>query len=232
MKFPYIVKRTLAVFCFLFAANIIQAQAGKKTVRFNEIMLNSFISGNSFGVQRNLSAGITLGKRFGLNAGPTFNRGFQKNTGGIISAHYYMVNDNESFNGHFRLISILSLQRMRNQSLCNNVVALEEQMAFNMKNDEKTDFYQMRYMGWEGSAGIGFAYRCNFGLMIRAEASLCYYTVNRQSCKEINTFHDENGTSLRLGFGIGWSIPKKLSSDLAKPKASEDDSVLLLQHIE
>lgn len=219
MKLTCKLKYILAAFSFLLAANTIQAQTGKRTVRLSEIMLNSAVSGNSFGVQRNPSIGISIGKRFGLSGGPTYNRGFQKNTGAIISALYYMVSDNESYSGHFRLTTVVSLHRMQNQSLNKDAVALEQQMAFNMKNDESADFYNLRYKGWEAAAGLGFAYRCNFGLLIRADVSLCYYTVDQQSCYEINSFYDEGDTSLRLGFGIGWSLARKKTTQQASVNA-------------
>ncbi len=208
MKFPYTIRIIPVAFCLLLLATTSSAQT-KKTIRFSEIMLNSSVSGNSFGVQRNPAVGITIGKRFGLSAGPTYNRGFQKNTGAMISARYFMVSDNESYGGHFRLAAVMSLHRMINQSLTKDVVALEQEMAFNMKNDEAASFDEMRYKGWEAAAGIGLAYRCHFGLMIRAEVALCYNKVDKQSGFDINSFHEENGSSLRLGFGIGWAVPSK-----------------------
>ncbi|MEO5645265.1 MAG: hypothetical protein ABIQ40_11645 [Bacteroidia bacterium] len=224
---PYTIKNIITAFCLLFAVSTLQAQTAVRKVKINEIILNSYVSGNSFGVQRNAAVGFSIGKHFGLSMGPTFNRGFQKNTGGLVSARYYMVSNNESDNKHLQLISIVSFERMQNQSLSQNVVELEQQMAFNMKNDEAFDFSVMRYKGWEAAAGIGLAYRCDFGLLISAEASLCYYSSERTTSNQVNTFHDENGTSLRLGFGIGWSIGK-----ITTPKVSLGEPVLLLQRIE
>ena len=170
MKFAYTIRKILAACGILLVANTISAQTPKRTVRFNEIMLNSFVSGNSFGIQRNPAVGILIGKRFGLSGGPSYNRGFQKNTGAMISARYFIVKDNESYCGHFRLTAVMTFHRMLNQSLTKNVIAVEQQMAFNMNNDESADFNELRYKGWEAAAGIGLAYRCRFGLLVRAEA--------------------------------------------------------------
>lgn len=226
MKFTYKSITILAAFSLLLATNTISAQTVKKKVRFNEFMLNSYVSGNRFGVQRNPSVGILIGKRFGFSAGPTFNRGFQKSTGTLISLRYYMMSDNESYTGHLRLSTVISFHRMQNQSLSKNALALEQQMAFNMKNDESTNFSELRYKGWEAAAGIGLAYRCQFGLLIRADVSLCYYTSDKQSCYEINSFYVEDDTSLRLGFGLGWSIPVKTTL-----RASANAKALSVQYI-
>ena len=211
MKHLYNAKSILAIFCFLIVIGTLNAQNGNKKFRFKEVLLNSFVSGNSFGVQRNPSVSFLAGKRLEFAAGPTFNRGFQKNTGELISTRYYFIRDNESYNGHFLLASVFSFHRMHNQSLSKGVIELEQQMAFNMKNDESAPFHQLSYKGWELAAGIGCAYRCSFGMIVRAEAALCYYETQLQTHLEINTFHEERGTSLRLGFAIGWTISKKPS---------------------
>jgi hypothetical protein len=211
MKYFYHTRILFAAICFAFALNTANAQAKQKPVRLHGIMLNSCISGNSFGVQRNPSLEIAIGKRLVMGGGPVFNRNFGKNTGSLFNARYYLVRDEDSYNGHFRLAAVATFQRMHNQSLCKDVLELERQMAFNMKNDEVGSFCEMRYKGWEASAGIGLSYRFNFGMTMRAEAALCYYTTYRSTNLPLNAFHDENGTSLRLGCGIGWSFGKKVT---------------------
>jgi hypothetical protein len=212
----------LAAFCFLLAVNVTNAQ----TIRLQEISLNSTISGNSFGVQRNISAGFLIGRRLQLSAGPVFDRGFRKNTGVLLNASYFLVQSYESYNGHFKLSAVVTLERLYNQSLCKNIVTLEERMAFNMKNDESTDFSSMRYKGWEASAGIGCAYRFGFGMILRGDIGLSFYTTSHGTIPGLDVFHDETGTSLRLGFGIGWSLNGKLI-----PKVSGDAPVVKVRCI-
>ncbi|MDQ3112348.1 MAG: hypothetical protein M3R17_20905 [Bacteroidota bacterium] len=208
MKNTFTRKNLVAAFCFLFAAHA----ANSQTIRLKEIMLNSFLSGNSFGVQRSISAGFLIGKRLEISGGPTFSRGFQKNTGEVMSVRYYVVRDHESYSGKLRLSSTFTLQRMHNQSLSQNAIYLEQQMAFNMKNDESTSFATLRYKGWEATAGIGSSYRFNFGMILRGEIGLSYYaTTITNDNTTLHAFHDESGTSLRLGFGIGWALGRKIT---------------------
>ena len=203
---------TKILFAALCVAATTSTSAQTKNFRLKEISLNSFVSGNSFGVQRNPSLAVSIGKRVEISAGPTFNRRFCKNTGGLISARYYFVRDHESYNGHLRLSSVVTFQRMYNQALNKEALALEHCMAFNMKNDELARFDEMRYRGWEAAAGIGCAYQCYFGMIVRAEASLCYFGTQKQTHTEIHSFHEENGTSLRLSFTVGWTIKGKPSA--------------------
>jgi hypothetical protein len=205
-------KSLIAALCVVATTS---SSAQTKNFRLKEVSMNSFISGNSFGVQRNPAAGFLIGKRVEISAGPTFNRGFCKNTGGLLSMRYYFVRDNESYNGHLRLSSVVTLQRMHNQSLNKEAQLLEQRMAFNMKNDELARFDEMKYSGWEAAAGISCAYQCYYGMVIRAEASLCYFGTQKQTHKEIHSFHEENGTSLRLGFTVGWTIKGKPNAPAA-----------------
>lgn len=209
MKYFTTTKAIFAALCFMLATNALHAQPAKFPVRLKEIMLNSYISGNSFGVQRNPSIAFSIGNHFELGGGPSFDRGFNKNTGGLVSLRYNMVGDNESYNGRLRLSSIVTVQRMHSQSLCKDVLELEQKMANTMRNDESANFCDLRYKGWETSAGVGFSYRCGFGMTMRAEVALCYYTTDRSTNLQLNPFHDEDGSSLRLGFGIGWSLAGK-----------------------
>jgi hypothetical protein len=199
----------LAAIGFAFVSITMPAQSKKAPVHLHGIMLNSAISGNSFGVQRNIAIDISIGQRLVIGGGPVFNRNFNKSTGALFNAKYYFVRDQDSYNGHFRLASVVSLQRMHNQSLSKEVLELEQRMANTMKNDEAGSFCEMRYKGWEASAGIGLSYRFDFGMIMRTEIALCYYTTERCSRSPLNAFHEESGTSLRLGFGIGWSFGKK-----------------------
>jgi hypothetical protein len=229
MKHFTTTRTIFAALGFIFAANLLNAQPAKQPVRLKEIMLNSYISGNSFGVQRNPSIAFSIGNHFELAGGPSFNRGFHKNTGGLMSLRYNMVGDNESYNGRLRLSSIVTVQRMHRQSLSKEVVALEQKMAYTMSNSESASFCDLRYKGWETSAGVGFSYRCAFGMTMRAEVALCYYTTDRSTQLQLNPFHDENGTSLRLGFGIGWSFAGKAP---ITPPAFEYELTVMEQYTE
>lgn len=185
------------------------AQPAKFPIRMNQLMLNSTISGNGFGVQRNPALGISIGKRLVICAGPVFDREFRKNTGALISSRYFLVREGESYNGHLRLSATLSLQQMHNQSLSINAVMREQMEAFNMKNDESARFSELRYKGWEASAGFGCSYQFGFGMILRADVGVCYFTTTQQTHREITSFREANSSSLRLGLGIGWTLHRE-----------------------
>ena len=212
----------MAVLPLLIAMSSLGAQPARFPIHMNQLMLNSTISGNGFGVQRNPALGVSIGKRLVVCAGPVFDREFRKNTGALISSRYFLVRDEESYSGHFRLSAVVSLQQMYNQSLSENAVMREQMAAFNMKNDESARFSELRYKGWEASAGFGCSYQFGFGMILRADVSACYFSTTQQTHIQINSFRDAHDSSLRLGLGIGWSLhrtrltPKASSSGLAK----------------
>jgi hypothetical protein len=105
-------------------------------------------------------------------------------------------------------------------------VRLEESMAFNMKNDESADFCALRYKGWEVNAAIGFSYRFGFGMIVRSDIGLSVYATSPENVSSIDVFHDETGTSLHLGCGIGWSLSGKII-----PKASGDGPAAKVRNI-
>jgi hypothetical protein len=207
-------KKIMAVLPLLTAMNTLVAQPAKFPVRLDDVILNSTISGNGFGVQRIPTLSVVIGKRFAVCAGPVFDRDFRKNTGALLSSRYFLVNENESYNGHFRLSANLSFREMYHQRLSGNALAREQMEAFNMKNGESAQFCELRYNGWEASAGFGCSYHFGFGMIVCAEAGVCYFHTVQQTHCEINSFRDENSSSLCLGFGIGWSLRR------TTPKAS------------
>lgn len=227
MKHFSLFRILVATTCFVLISAATHAQSKKTTVRLHNIWLNSSISGNSFGVQRNPSIDLLIGQRLMIGGGPVFDRSFSKNTGALFLAKYYLVSDQDSYNGHFRLTAVASLQRMHNQSLTKDVLELEKRMANTMRNDEAAGFCEMRYNGWEASTGVGLSYRFYCGMVVRTEVGLCYYTTERTSCPELKSFHDESGTSLRLAFGLGWSFGKKII-----PPVSSYEQSIKVQYLE
>ena len=208
-KMKNLSKKIMVTLPLVVAMLCLGAQPARFPIRMNQLMLNSTVSGNGFGVQRNPALGVSIGKRLVICAGPVFDRDFRKNTGALISSRYFLVRDDESYNGHFRLSAILSLQRMHNQSLSPNALACEQMEAFNMKNDESARFSELRYKGWEASAGVGCSYQFGFGMILRADVGMCYFNTTQQTHQEINSFRDENSSSLRLGLGIGWTLHRE-----------------------
>jgi hypothetical protein len=223
-------KIRIALFFLIFLYAGVKAQTKKSPFKFNEIMLNSFVSGNGFGLQQNPALGISAGKRFVIEGGPVFNKNFQKNTGILLSTKYMLVRDEESYNGHFRLSAVVSFQQMHNQTLTPDAVRCEQSTAFLMKNDEAAHFDELAYKGWELAAGFGCAYRFDFGMILRAEASVCYFSTLQQTHVEISSFRDEKSSSLRIGFGIGWALCKKITPPVFsnEPEPTEQESEQLL----
>ena len=213
----------MAVLPLVIAMSFLEAQPAKFPVRLNDVMLNSSLSGNGFGVQRIPTLSVSIGNRLAVSAGPVFDRNFGKMTGACFGFRYFLVNENESYNGHFRLSALVSLQQMNHQQLSENALAREQMAAFDMKNDESAQFCELRYKGWEASAGFACAYHFGFGMILRAEAGVCYFHTIQQTHCEINSFRDESASSLRIGFGIGWSLRH------ITPKASSAGQVKALQ---
>lgn len=195
----------------------------EKKISLYNISWNGIISGDQFGMQYVPSAAIRFGKRMVFSAGPMFSPISWKSDGYIISSQILLLRENDSYNGHMNISSVISYEHFNEMKLSAACVKNEIRTVSFQKAEAIPNFSALQFSGWEVAGGFAVSYRLRCGLLFNTEAGFSYYESHQQSFPEIITVRENQGISLQLRAGIGWAFGKLESKSYHQEKMIAQD---------
>lgn len=178
----------------------------KKPVSFNDISIMAVTAGDGFGWRYIPTAGILFGKSTIAYGGPVI-CGTDRNVSGfLLGTRYVFMPESKSYSGHVRIAAGFSVQRFNETALSPLTVSQETMRAHVTEAAPGVNFVQLKYSGWEYASTATLTYRFGFGLLLRGEAGLMYYTTKESDGQPVPTFRDKSDFGVRIGAGLGWSF--------------------------
>lgn len=193
----------------LMASTVINVNAEESKDR-NFLKLNSVsgmmsVSGNGFGLRYSPMLGFKITNRTTLSVGPVLRTDKPYYAGYLVKGRLMLLDKDDSFSGRTFLYAYGSYERNVKQYFSNGWTAIEELTSRNAYKGI-VDFKDVRFNGYEVSAGFGVGHQVNKRLSLNMEFGVAIYKTTRLNYHDIKLYYQPTGFSMHLALTARYSL--------------------------